>query len=140
MENTELNSIISFDVNLAEFEAPRPLPAGQYDAVIQTAEIVKTKNAEDPKDMIKVSLMISADQYPADYTDGNPNGTVLTHFVMADRSVRSMFALKRFLLAVGAPLSNSIDTTTLIGLPAKVEVENTLWQGMETARIARVIA
>jgi hypothetical protein len=51
-----------------------------------------------------------------------------------------MFALKRFLLAVGAPLSNSIDTTTLIGLPAKVEVENTLWQGMETARIARVIA
>jgi hypothetical protein len=140
MENTELNSIISFDVNLAEVEAPRPLPAGQYDAVIQTAEIVKTKNAEDPKDMIKVSLMISADQYPADYTDGNPNGTVLTHFVMADRSVRSMFALKRFLLAVGAPLSNSIDTTTLIGLPAKVEVENTLWQGMETARIARVIA
>ena len=137
MSDTELKSMLEFDVNLAEVEAPKPLPAGIYDAVVQTAEIVVSKSE---KDMIKVTFNISADQYPADYTDGNPNGTVLTHFVMADRSVRSMFALKRFLLALGAPLSNSIDPSTLIGLPAKVEVRNELWEGMETARIARLVA
>lgn len=140
MENTELKSMLEFDVNLAEVEAPKPLPAGTYDAVVQTAEIVMSKNSEDPKPMIKCTFNISADQYPADYTDGNPNGTILTHYVMADKSCRSMFALKRFLLALGAPLSNSVDTTTLIGLPAKLNVTNQLWEGVEVARIASVVA
>lgn len=137
---TELTSIIDFGVDLSTVEAPKPLPAGVYDAVIQTAELVKTKNSEDPKDMLKITYNISADQYPADYTDGNPNGTTLTQYLMADKSVRSMFALKRFLLAVGAPISNQLDATTLIGLPAKIEVANQLWEGMETARVARVVA
>lgn len=140
MTETELKSMLEFDVNLAEVEAPKPLPAGSYDAVVQTAEIVMTKNSEDPKPMIKVTFNISADQYPADYTDGNPNGTTLTHYVMADKSVRSMFALKRFLLALGAPLSNTIDPSTLIGLPAKLDVTTQLWEGTEVARIARVVA
>lgn len=138
--DTELTSIIDFGVDLSTVEAPKPLPAGVYDAVIQTAELTKTKNSEDPKDMLKVTYSISADQYPADYTDGNPNGTTLTQYFMADKSVRSMFALKRFLLAIGAPMSNQLDTTTLIGLPAKIEVANQLWEGMETARVARVVA
>lgn len=137
---TELTSIIDFGVDLSTVEAPKPLPAGVYDAVIQTAELTKTKNSEDPKDMLKVTYNISADQYPADYTDGNPNGTTLTQYFMADKSVRSMFALKRFLLAIGAPMSNQLDATTLIGLPAKIEVANQLWEGMETARVARVVA
>jgi hypothetical protein len=137
MSDTELKSMLEFDVNLAEVEAPKPLPAGIYDAVVQTAEIVVSKSE---KDMIKVTFNISADQYPADYVDGNPEGTTLTHYVMAEKTPRSMFALKRFLLALGAPLSNSIDPSTLIGLPAKVEVRNELWEGMETARIARLVA
>lgn len=137
MSDTELKSMLEFDVNLAEVEAPKPLPAGIYDAVVQTAEIVVSKSE---KDMIKVTFNISADQYPADYVDGNPEGTTLTHYVMAEKTLRSMFALKRFLLALGAPLSNSIDPSTLIGLPAKVEVRNELWEGMETARIARLVA
>ena len=138
--DTEFTSIIDFGVDLSTVEAPKPLPAGVYDAVIQTAELTKTKNSEDPKDMLKVTYSISADQYPADYVDGNPNGTTLTQYFVADKSVRSMFALKRFLLAIGAPISNQLDATTLIGLPAKIEVANQLWEGMETARVARVVA
>lgn len=138
VNETELGSIIEFDEDLSNVEAPKPLPSGVYDAIIQTAEVVKSK--DQTKDMIKVTFNISADQYPADYVDGNPNGTTLSMYLMCDNSPRSKFVMKRFILAIGAPLSNRIDVTTFIGLPAKVEVATQLWQGMETARIARVVA
>ena len=133
----ELNSIIEFDEDLSNVEAPKPLPSGTYDAVIESAE---TMTSNSGKPMIKVIFNISADQYPADYVDGNPEGTKLTHYLMADNSSRSKFTLKRFILAIGAPLSNKIDVTTFIGLPAKVEVGNRMWQDVEVANIVRVIA
>jgi len=133
----ELNSIIEFDEDLSNVEAPKPLPAGTYDAVIESAE---TMTSNSGKPMIKVIFNISADQYPADYVDGNPEGTKLTQYLLADNTSRSKFALKRFILAIGAPLSNKIDVTTFIGLPAKVEVGNRMWQDVEVANIVRVIA
>lgn len=133
----ELNSIIEFDEDLSNVEAPKPLPSGTYDAVIESAE---TMTSNSGKPMIKVIFNISADQYPADYVDGNPEGTKLTQYLLADNSSRSKFALKRFILAIGAPLSNKIDVTTFIGLPAKVEVGNRMWQDVEVANIVRVIA
>lgn len=133
----ELNSIIEFDEDLSNVEAPKPLPAGTYDAVVESAE---TMTSNSGKPMIKVIFNISADQYPADYVDGNPEGTKLTQYLLADNTSRSKFALKRFILAIGAPLSNKIDVTTFIGLPAKVEVGNRMWQDVEVANIVRVIA
>ena len=133
----ELNSIIEFDEDLSNVEAPKPLPAGTYDAVIESAE---TMTSNSGKPMIKVTFNISADQYPVDYTDGNPEGTKLTQYLLADNTNRSKFALKRFILAIGAPLSNKIDVTTFIGLPAKVEVGNRMWQDVEVANIVRVLA
>lgn len=137
MSENEMSSIIEFDEDLSNVEAPKPLPAGTYDAVVESAETM-TSNSDKP--MIKVVFNISADQYPADYTDGNPEGTKLTQYLLADNSPRSKFALKRFILALGAPLSNKIDVTTFIGLPAKLEVGTRMWQDMEVASIVRVIA
>lgn len=133
----ELTSILEFDEDLSNVEAPKPLPAGTYDAVIESAE---TMTSNSGKPMIKVTFNISADQYPVDYTDGNPEGTKLTQYLLADNTNRSKFALKRFILAIGAPLSNKIDVTTFIGLPAKVEVGNRMWQDVEVANIVRVLA
>lgn len=132
----ELTSIIEFDEDLSNVEAPKPLPAGTYDGVIQSAEVVKSKKDEP---MFKVGINISADQYPVDYTDGNPEGTLLYHYVMASNNVRSKFLLKRFLLAIGAPISNKIDANSFIGLPCKVEVSNNNYQGMDVANIDRVL-
>ncbi len=138
MNDTEFSSIIEFDEDLANVEAPKPLPAGVYDGVIQTAEIVKSKDGE--KDMLKLGINISADQYPADYTDGNPNGTTLYYNMFIDNSPRNKFLMKQFILAIGAPLSNRIDTTTLIGLPGRFEVTNSNYQGMDMANIRRAVA
>lgn len=137
MSENELTSIIEFDEDLSNVEAPKPLPAGTYDAIVESAETL-TSNSGKP--MIKVVFNISADQYPADYTDGNPEGTKLTQYLLADNSPRSKFTLKRFILALGAPLSNKIDVTTFIGLPAKLEVGTRMWQDVEVATISRVIA
>lgn len=137
MSENVLSSVINFDEDLNNVEAPKPLPMGLYDAVIQSAEPMMSKS---DRLMAKVIFMVSADQYPVDYTDGNPNGTTLTQYVFLDNSQRSKFALKRFCQAIGAPLSNSIDITTWIGLPARIEVVNEPWEGNLQARIKKVVA
>lgn len=134
---TELSSVIEFDVDLNDVEAPQPLPAGTYDAVIQTAEPMLSKNNNL---MAKITFSISADQYPVDYVDGNPNGTTLTHYVTLGKDTRSKFALKQFISAIGAPLSNSVDLNTWLGLGAHLEVINEPYEGMMTARIKKVVA
>ena len=84
--------------------------------------------------------MISADQYPADYVDGNPNGTTLVQYLMLSKDQRAKFALKQFCQAIGAPLSNSVDLSTWVGLPAKVEVINEMYEGNLQARLKKVVA
>lgn len=137
MTEANLSSVIEFDVDLSTVEAPKPLPAGMYDSTIQNVEPVISKNSN--KKMAKVTYAISADQYPADYVDGNPNGTTLTQYLMLENDARSKYALKQFCQKIGAPLSNRIDLTTWIGLPARLEVINEMWEGQPQARISKVI-
>ena len=137
MTDNILSSVIEFDEDLNNVEAPKPLPMGLYDAVVQSVEPMMSKSE---RLMAKVTFSVSADQYPADYTDGNPNGTTLTQYIFLDNSQRSKFALKRFCQAIGAPLSNSVDITTWVGLPARIEVINEPWEGNLQARIKRVVA
>lgn len=132
-----LSSVIDFDEDLNNVEAPKPLPAGMYDGIVQTAEPMLSKNGNL---MAKVTFSIGADQYPVDYVDGNPNGTTLTHYVGLGRDTRSKFALKQFLTAIGAPISNSIDISTWLGLGAHIEVVNEPYEGMMTARVKKVVA
>lgn len=137
MTEVNLSSVVEFDEDLSTVEAPKPLPNGIYDSTIQSVEPVMSKNSG--KLMAKVIYMISADQYPADYTDGNPNGTILTQYIMLEKDARSKFALKQFCQKIGAPLSNRVDLTTWTGLPAKLEIINELWEGQPMARISKVI-
>lgn len=137
MTEANLSSVIEFDVDLSTVEAPKPLPGGIYDATIQNVEPMISRNSN--KKMAKVTYNISADQYPADYTDGNPNGTTLTQYIMLENDVRSKYALKQFCQKIGAPLSNRVDLTTWIGLPAKLEVINDMWEGQPQAHISKVI-
>lgn len=134
---TELSSVIEFDEDLNNVEAPKPLPAGQYAATILSAEPVMSKNGEHK--MAKVTWSIPAEEYPADYVDGNPAGTQLTQYLMLDNTARAKFALKRFVQAIGAPLSNTVDLTTWLGLAARVEVTNEPFEDTLTARLKKVV-
>ena len=137
MTENMLSSVIEFDEDLNNVEAPKPLPAGLYDSVIQSVEPMTSKSGNL---MAKITHAISADQYPADYTDGNPEGTILSQYLMLSKDHRAKFALKQFCLAIGAPLSNSVDLSTWVGLPAKVEVVNEMYEGNPQARLKKVVA
>ena len=134
---TELSSVIEFDEDLNNVEAPKPLPAGQYAATILSAEPMMSKNGEHK--MAKVTWSIPAEEYPADYVDGNPAGTQLTQYLMLDNTARAKFSLKRFVQAIGAPLSNTVDLTTWLGLAARVEVTNEPFEDTLTARLKKVV-
>ena len=134
---TELSSVIEFDEDLNNVEAPKPLPAGQYAATILSVEPMMSKNGEHK--MAKVTWSIPAEEYPADYVDGNPAGTQLTQYLMLDNTARAKFALKRFVQAIGAPLSNTVDLTTWLGLAARVEVTNEPFEDTLTARLKKVV-
>lgn len=86
MTENVLSSVIEFDEDLNNVEAPKPLPAGMYDSVIQTVEPMNSKSGNL---MAKITHMISADQYPADYVDGNPNGTTLVQYLMLSKDQRA---------------------------------------------------
>ncbi len=60
-------SIIEYDTDLSEAEAPVPLPAGDYPAEIRSAE---RKTSAAGNEYINVTFHISPEAYPADYTEG----------------------------------------------------------------------
>ena len=73
MSDTELPSIVEFSSDLSKAEAPEPLPVGEYEANITTAEI---KTSQKGTRYAEIRWNVSPDQYPADYGDGNPNGSL----------------------------------------------------------------
>mgnify|MGYP003154562818 FL=1 len=52
----------------------------------------------------------------------------------------SRFGLKRFIEAIGAPLSKKIDVTEWIGQEAALEIGHEPWEGVNRAVIQRVRA
>jgi hypothetical protein len=130
---SELPSIIEYSQDLASAEAPKPLPAREYRATIREAKIAVSKSSGKPN--LNVSFTIPSDQYPADYTDGNPDGTTLTIYLSTEDNAQARYRMKRFIEAVGAPLGKSVDPATLIGLEAMVSIEHEPYEGVMQARI-----
>lgn len=136
---SEVNSIIEYDEDLADAEAPVPLPKGDYTAEIRGAERKKAKNGD--KEYVNVTLFISADQYPADYTEGDPDGTILSYGMgrlstAGDR--KSRWNMKKFCENIGAELGKSLDLNTFLGKAATVTVINEDYEGQTQAKVSKV--
>jgi len=134
---TEVNSIVEFSNNIAEAEAPEPLPAGTYSAQITGAEV---KISQRGTKYAAVSFFINVDDFPADFPVENaPDGVVII-FRRAglEDNPQSRYGLKRFCTAIGAPMSTNIDVNDWVGLEATVEVELDEWEGVERANIVKV--
>lgn len=133
---SEVKSIIEYDVDLDEAEAPVPLPKGDYVGEIRGAE-VKTSNKGN--EYINVTFHIDADQYPADYTEGNPDGTILSYGRLSpENSTRARYQMKKFVEGIGGKLGKSLDLNEWLGLRAKLTVANEMYEGVEQAKISKV--
>jgi hypothetical protein len=130
-------SIIEYSQDLSTAEAPPPLPAGVY-----PAEIISVSEREGQLGRyLSIVFRINPESYPADFTDGDPDGTELMYNrLQLDDNGKNRFRMKRFLQRIGAPLSNKIDPNSLIGLTATVEVNHREWEEEQLPNIVRILA
>jgi hypothetical protein len=134
----ELSSIIEFSTDLTKAEAPEPLPAGEYEAVIRSAEV---RISQKDTRYAEVRFNISPDQYPADYKDGNPDGaTIIYRRVSLEDNPQARWGTKRFIEAIGAPLGKKVNVSDWIGSDAVIEVSHETYEGVNRAVVNRVRA
>lgn len=132
----EMPSIIEYSDDISSAEAPVPLPKGDYIGTIRSAEL---KQSQKGNNYVSVAFFIPADQYPATYTDGNPDGETLTYNrVPADDSARGRYRMRKFCEAIGAVASKKIDLGEWIGLTAKLTVGEDEYEGEKRAQITKV--
>lgn len=133
---SDLPSVVELDDDISNAEAPAPLPVGEYPATIRAAEMQTSKSGNL---MARVNFTIAPDEYPADFTDGNPEGETLLHFQMMNvEDARTRYRLKNFLTAIGAPKGKRIDVNDWLGLEAKVTIGHEEYEGEMRGRITKV--
>ena len=134
----ELSSIIEFSVDLNDQDAPEPLPVGQYTGTIRKAEVRESQRGTMYG---AVSFHIDADQYPADFEDGQDEGlTIIFRRVGLEDNPQSRYGAKRFIQAIGAPLSKQVDVNEWVGMVAALDVTHETYEGVTRAVIDRVRA
>lgn len=132
----EMSSIVEFSIDLNKQEAPEPLPSGKYTGVIRNAEV---KESQRGTLYAAVSFHIGADQYPPDFKDGSDEGITLVYRrVGLEDNPQSRYGAKRFIEAIGAPLSKKIDVSEWVGMEAALDVEHDTYEGVTRAVISRV--
>lgn len=135
---SELGSVYEFDTDLSTAEQPSPLPVGEYRGSVQAAELMNSKNSGKP--MLKLTYRVGADQYPADYTDGNPDGENLVIYRSLESNPRNRYMLRKFCEMHGVVPSTRIVATDFIGMDVILRVEHEDYQGMPQARANAVRA
>lgn len=133
---TDMPSIIEYDVDLAEQEAPPVLPVGDYPATIRSAE---QKTSGKGNKYVNVTFMIDPESYPADFVDGDEDGTILSYGrISPENTQRARWGMRKFQEAIGAKLSKQVDLNDWIGLSAVVSVGHEPYEGENRAKITKV--
>lgn len=132
------DSIVEFSEEISSTERPNPLPPSEYIGEIREA-IRKTSNTSG-KQYAGINFYVDPQQYPADYPDGNPDGTILSYnrLSLVD-SKMARFRIKEFFEKLGLPApGRSLDLNTLIGVRARIRVGHRQYEGHPQAEIQSV--
>lgn len=137
MADEELMTIVEFSEDIADAEAPEPLPVGEYPATIRAAEI---KVSQKGTRYAAVTFHIAPEEFPADFpTDIAPDGkTIIFRRVSMEDNQQARFGLRRFCESIGAPMSKKIDVNEWVGLDAKVQIDHDTYEGVTREQIVRV--
>jgi hypothetical protein len=132
-------SILEFSEDITNAEPPPPLPVGPYPFEIIGAQ--RRTSATTGNQYAQVLVRITADHYPADYTDGDPDGTVLSYNrLLMEDTRQARYRWRQFMERVGGPLGRSIDLNALIGLTGMCEITHNEYEGQMQAQISRISA
>lgn len=132
---SELPSVMELDFDLNDAKPPVPLPEGEYRATVRAIERAISKNSG--KDMAVVDYFVSPDQFPPDFTDGNPDGEVLRTYISMDMSVpRNRYRWKQLHQMHGVRIiPGRLDLTAFIGRDVIVQVTHEDYQGEPRPRV-----
>jgi len=132
-------TILTFSEDITNAEAPPPLPVGPY-----PAEIIGAQRRTSPttgKDYAQIMLRINSESYPADYTDGDPDGTVISYNrLQMEDNAANRHRWRVFLEKCGGPLGRSIDLNALVGLSCTVDITHQEYEGEQRPQVARILA
>lgn len=135
----EMQTILEFSEDISEAEAPLPLPAGEYEASIQSAAVRVSQNGNP---YIQIGLLINPDQYPVDYpVEEAPEGTILYYNrTPAADDKRARYRIRKLCESIGAPVpSKHLDLNEWIGLTARVQVDVGEWEGMPRSEASKIL-
>jgi hypothetical protein len=136
---SDVSSILEFSEDVATAEAVPPLPEGDYPAEIRAASVKTGQTSGKPYGAVQ--FFIAPESYPADYTDGDPDGVLLTYSrVSVEDTPASRHRLRKFVEAIGAKAGTKIDMNEWIGLTATVSIKHDTYEGEKRAAIQRVIS
>jgi hypothetical protein len=116
---TELEgSTLQFSKPIADAVKPKPLPAGDYRGTIR--EVKKMLSQKNTK-YVNVVFFIPSSQYPADYTDGNEDGTILNYGrISGEDTPRGRWSVKAFFEGIGLPANRKLGSRRSARQPDKV--------------------
>jgi len=130
-------TMMSYSQDIKDAEKPKPLPSGQYRGVVRSAEC---KMSGKGKKYIAVVLNISPDQYPADFTDGNPDGTTMTWGrTSGEDTPQGRWQVKKLFSDFGAPMpGKEVDLNQLLSREVIIDVKHETYQGEIQANIDKL--
>ncbi len=133
---TELGSVYEFSDDLSKAEPPVPLPGGEYRATVQAIQAQISKSSGKP--MAVTTYRITPDQYPADYTEGNPDGEQLITYTSLSDDPRNRFRVRKWCEAHGVTPSRTLNLPDFIGQEVIATVTHEDYQGETRARVGSI--
>lgn len=143
-QDDELDGVMQFSSDIADAEAPRPLPEGVYPSTIKDVKRVKRKTSG--KRGLDVYFFVAPEDYPADFpVEEAPDGMTLVYRRLNLEDTKAgRFAIKRFVENVGAPpvrqQLGDEELSAWKGLSAKIVIKADEWEGNPRAVIDRIVA
>jgi hypothetical protein len=132
-------SLLTFSEDITNAPPPVPLPVGPYPAEIIGAQ--RRTAGQTGNEYVQIIMRINPESYPADFTDGDPDGTVLYYNrLSAEDTPTNRHRWRVFMERCGGPLGRNVDLNQLVGLTCTVEISHQEREGIMYAQIARVLA
>lgn len=135
-----METMLEYSEDIASAEAPNPLPARDY--IGEVRSVKKAISKTSGKTYFDIGLYIDPAQYPVDYTDGNPDGTVL-HYrrLLYEDTPQGRYNMRRMCETLNVPMSTRINLAEWIGKKAKVTVTHETYEGLprhQADRLSRI--
>lgn len=136
VEDDDELSIIEFSENIADAEAPDPLPERDYPSAISK---VSRQTSGNGGTYAAVSFHVNEEDYPADFDVAQaPGGKEVRHVVMLTDDAPTRHRVRRFCEAIGAPMGKRINIAEWVGLQATITIKHDTYEGVKREKVSKV--